>query len=129
MLWHSITRPAYDTYEEPFIDVPDGDTGWFEITYAKRRGILEDEGRFYPDSVLTTESALLWLYRTRNVAELPDMQPQHLSQLQSDFPLSDTEDALSPVSQSQLEQWMNELDTFLTDRVQQVSFTPKTSMD
>ncbi len=71
LIWSSISRPAESTREKPYIDVPKGDRGFLEITYAKSRGILNDENeRFRPDEPLTPSDALLLLFRTRNLERL-----------------------------------------------------------
>ncbi len=71
LLWNSISRPAESTREVPYIDVSEHDRGYREITYAKARGILNDENaRFRPDEPLTQSDALLLLFRTRNIERL-----------------------------------------------------------
>lgn len=71
LMWNSISRPAESTREKPYIDVSENDRGYREITYAKSRGILNDENvRFRPDEPLTPSDALLLLFRTRNVERL-----------------------------------------------------------
>ena len=53
VLWQSIQRKTEETRESPFTDVPEGTLGYAEITYAKRRGILDDtQDRFRPDDSL-----------------------------------------------------------------------------
>ena len=70
LLWDTINRKAYDTWMEPYRDVKEDDEGFQKITWAKRRGILEDEATFRPNDLLTVHDALLWVFRTRNVADL-----------------------------------------------------------
>ncbi|MDD5103327.1 MAG: hypothetical protein PHX93_02920, partial [Candidatus Peribacteraceae bacterium] len=71
VIWDGIRRDPDPTNEQPFADVPEGDRGSEQITYAKARGILDDDDeRFYPDESLTVADAVLWLLRTRNVADL-----------------------------------------------------------
>ncbi len=74
LLWNSIQRPSESTRENPYADVRQGDAGFAEITYAKARGILNDQNeKFYPDEPLAPTDALLMLFRTRSVERLrPD---------------------------------------------------------
>lgn len=67
LIWNSIVRPATDTRESPYTDVPEGSPGFKEITFAKRRGLLPDEETFHPDAPLELKDALLWMFRTRNI--------------------------------------------------------------
>ncbi len=123
LLWDSIRRPAFDVREVPFTDITEGERGFQEITYAKNRGVLDDEQKFYPEASLTLGDALLWLYRTRNVVELPDMQREHLSALMEKYPIvasgSDISAALS--SQEQLLTLMGLLDSLLREEIHVVS--------
>jgi len=123
LLWEGIRRPANDVREEPFADVPDGDRGFAEITYAKNRGIIDDAPTFTPDDSLTLGDALLWLYRTRNVAELPDMQQEHLPALMQRYPLIDTGANLASLVQSEadLRSLATKLDRQLREEVHVVS--------
>ncbi|OGJ60929.1 hypothetical protein A3C37_00495 [Candidatus Peribacteria bacterium RIFCSPHIGHO2_02_FULL_53_20] len=138
LLWQSINRAAYETREEPFLDVQKGDRGFLEITYAKNRGLLDGDssskspgdGAFHPDDPLILEDALLWLYRTRNVAELPEMQREHLPGLMEKYPVmssgrsrsSATGSALSAiVSSDNLLSLMHSLDQMLSEEVHEVS--------
>lgn len=72
ILWETIHRPAFDSREVPFTDVEEGSRGFTEITYAKARGLLDDDDpEFRPDAELLLSNALVWLLRTRNVDD-PD---------------------------------------------------------
>ncbi len=123
LLWQSIHRPVFDVRETPFTDVSEGDTEFQEITYAKNRGVLDDELQFHPDDALTLGDALLWLYRTRNVMELPDMQKEHLRTLMDRYPIvasgSDISDIIA--SQEELLSLTGKLDALLRDAVHEVS--------
>lgn len=123
LIWESIRRPAFETREE-FADVPEGDTGYLEISYGKRRGILDDYQDFYPDQYLSRQDALLWIYRTRNVAELPDMQLPNLPELMARYPLlAEETDLQAPViSLQEISDWMTNLDRQLRDEEHTVSF-------
>ncbi len=71
LIWNSISRPAEVTREKPYIDVSEGEKGYKEITYAKSRGILNDENTsFRPNEFLSVSDALLLLFRTRNIERL-----------------------------------------------------------
>ncbi len=123
LLWQSIQRPAFDVREIPFTDVIKGEKGFTEITYAKNRGVLDDESQFFPDDALTLGDALLWLYRTRNVVELPDMQKEHLQTLMDRYSIvasgSDISGFIS--SQEELLLLIGKLDSLLRDEVHEVS--------
>jgi hypothetical protein len=72
-IWSPLNRPAKETYEEPFQDIPETHPNYLLITYTKARGVLEDGFRFYPDEPLRLNDALLWLLRSRNVAYPDDI--------------------------------------------------------
>lgn len=71
LIWNSVLRPSEPTREKPYDDVKQGDTDFAEITYAKARGILNDQNeKFCPDVALAPSDALLMLFRTRAVERL-----------------------------------------------------------
>lgn len=129
LLWGSINRAAYETREKPFSDVPEGDKGFLEITYAKNRGLLDGDedsrspgsGAFHPDDPLITEDALLWLYRTRNVEELDAMQREHLHTMMERHPIVSVPDLSDVVSEEELLAMMRSLDQMLRNEVHEVS--------
>ncbi len=86
-LWESIRRASSAVRETPFTDVPKGAKGEEEITYAKARGILDDDETFRPDAPLELADALLWFYRTRNVDDPDLLTPEHLPDLLRRYPL------------------------------------------
>ena len=67
MIWEPLKRPAEQTREPPFVDVPETHTEFALIRFAKARGMVEDGSNFYPDEPLHTNAAILWLLQTRNV--------------------------------------------------------------
>ena len=132
MLWRSIARSVQDNREKQFSDVQEGDSGFTEITYAKYRGILDDDDeRFYPDDPMKAEDALLWLLRTRSVDDLEELSKEHLSNLLARYPLGDFVEpgpAAEPprvknqtVTQEELVDLMVRLDAFLKDEVHEAS--------
>ena len=129
LLWGSINRAVYDTREKPFFDVTEGDKGEREITYAKNRGLLDGDsdskspgdGAFHPDTPLTLEDALLWLYRTRNVEELDLMQREHLPAMMERYPVVSETDLSVVVSEEELLAMMRNLDQKLVEEVHEVS--------
>ncbi len=136
LLWRSIARPAEQSREEPFADVTKGDPGFLESTFAKERGILEgakeqkSSVQFRPDDALELSDALLWLYRTRNVAELPDMEREDLPVLLRRYPVgaflemqeSEHERVVEEtVTGDELVTLMRILDTLLREEVHEVS--------
>lgn len=73
LIWASISRAAQKSAEKPYGDVPPGAPGAFEITYAKARGLLDDDiAEFRPDAPLSPTEALLWIFRTRNIEPVDD---------------------------------------------------------
>jgi len=122
LIWESIRRPAYETSKEPFADVGRGERGFLEITYAKRRGVLDDEAFFRPYEPMILEDAVLWMFRTRNVADLPDMGREDLGKLLARYPMTDTPlDIGKTVTQGELLALMRALDTALMEEVHKVS--------
>ncbi len=68
LIWNSIRRALEPTTEKPFVDVPKGAQDEEILTYAKRRGLVDDnDTSFHPDEPLTAHDALLWLFRTRSI--------------------------------------------------------------
>ncbi len=129
LLWQSIRRPAEESRERPFDDVAEGDEGFLEITYAKERGILDssaspesDEQRFHPDDPLTLDDALLWLLRTRNVAELDAMTSEHLPALLERYQIADPAQLSASLMRDQLFALIQRLDADLAAEVHEVSF-------
>lgn len=122
LIWEAIDRPAEETRETPFLDVPEGDRGSFEITYAKRRGLLDDDvEEFRPDDALTMGDALIWLLRTRNVA-YPDAITLHLlpGWLEK-YPIASIDNVSRTVTLEALTTMMQEFDQMLRDEVHEVS--------
>ncbi len=121
-MWESIFRPAYENTSS-YGDMPEEERGHLEITYAKNRGILPDESLFYPDEPLTLRDALLWLYRTRNIRELPDMQVEDLSSMISQYPIVEmNRDLDAPFSNANLLDLIRTLDETLAKEVHEVSY-------
>ncbi len=130
LLWNSISRPAESTREKPYIDVSQGDRGFLEITYAKSRGILNDENvRFRPDEPLTPSDALLLLFRTRNIErlledggndfmELPNAPDVPALAKKYDLPF---DPAASSLTEEMLLGLMRDLDAKLAAEVHEVS--------
>lgn len=122
MLWESISRPSYKTKTD-YNDISEGDYGYQELTYAKNRGILPDEGNFRPNEPLILQDAMLWLYRTRNIRELPDMQEEDLPSMVSDYPIIEMNRPLDGrLRQEDLATLIAKLDGLLRKEVHEVSF-------
>jgi len=123
LIWSSILRPAYET-NHVFTDMSYEDRGGLEINYGRRRGVLEKEDKFFPDNPLIFEEALLWLYRTRNVDELPSMQLSDLSAMMDKYPILLDERYLDDIVilSSELIYMARELDTQLRNEVHTVSY-------
>jgi len=122
LMWESISRPAYEK-NTSYDDLGEDENGFLEISYAKNRGILPDEDIFRPNEPLLLKDALLWLYRTRNVRELPDMSEEDLSSMISDYPIVEMDREMEGrVSRADLEDLIQTLDATLTAQVHEVSF-------
>lgn len=122
LIWQSILRPIEDT-KSSFDDIKDGDIGAAEIRYGKRRGILNDEPLFRPDEALQLRDALLWIFRTRNVRELPDMKTEDLPDIISKYPITQMNRPLEGrVTSEEILTMMQTLDGMLRKEVHEVSF-------
>jgi len=122
LMWDSISRPAYERREN-YDDINEDERGYLEINYARSRKILEQESVFYPDEPLLLKHAVLWLFRTRNIRELPDMQPETLASMISDYPIIEmNRDLNGRVFKEDLLTMINTLDGMLTKEVHEVSF-------
>lgn len=121
LLWESVRRPALPMREKPFSDVVKGDRGFEEITYAKARGILDDdEESFRPDDPLLEEDALLWLFRTRSVDDIAELTRENLPTLRERYPLGPFDPA-KPLTEEELLARMRLLDAILADEDHEVS--------
>lgn len=132
LLWSSIRRATEENREKPFSDVPSGAKGFEEITYAKYRGILDDdEVEFHPDAPLMLEEALLWLYRTRSIDDISSLVRENLKDLVGRYPLAGVEfnDQFEgaprvvnrPVTEEELLSMMRSLDDQLVKEDHEVS--------
>jgi rare lipoprotein A (peptidoglycan hydrolase) len=86
-LWQGIKRPATESRGNWYADMPATERGALEINYAKRRQILEDEENFRPNDPLLLRDALLWMLRTRNVADPDDITEETLQTYLEKYPL------------------------------------------
>ncbi|MCB9808626.1 septal ring lytic transglycosylase RlpA family protein [Candidatus Peribacteria bacterium] len=122
LIWNSINRPAFETAQE-YSDVQEGDEGYLEISYGKRRKILLDGDQFYPDEPVILSDALLWIYRTRNVADVPDMDSDDLPSLISAYPIVEMNRPLDArVTRQDLLTMMTKIDGLLAKEIHEVSF-------
>lgn len=118
-IWQSLRRPVQPTRDQAFVDVPEESKGFAEITYAKVRGILDDEERFLPDDPLTPHEALVWLLRTRNVDEPDAIEPSTLSGYLLRYALTDL--PMASMTEDDLLSVMRKLDTVLSEEEHEVS--------
>ncbi|MCF7844910.1 MAG: septal ring lytic transglycosylase RlpA family protein [Kiritimatiellales bacterium] len=125
LIWESIRRPSEEVNRPKFTDIQEGDEGFQEISYAADRGILDDDGGYFiPEGKLMMDDALLWLMRTRNVADLSDMQKEDLPTMLQKYPIFDYDGDISAfgVSQFQLIELIRTLDTMMMEEVHNVSY-------
>ncbi len=122
MIWESIRRPAFETAKS-YNDIPEEDRGYLEISYGKRRSITIDDDEFRPDEPVVLSDTLLWIYRTRNIRERPDMEFDHLQGMITDYPIVATDQALtSRVTRDQLIKLLQKIDGLLAKEIHEVSF-------
>ena len=123
LIWESIHRPVTEQWYPEFEDVLEGDRGFTEISYAADRGILDIETYFRPDAPLTKGDAALWLLRTRNVADLEDMESSDLPDLLARYPIIALADREDPVAgPEQLTAFAQSFDGMLRNEIHEVSF-------
>ncbi|MFA6039166.1 MAG: septal ring lytic transglycosylase RlpA family protein [Candidatus Peribacteraceae bacterium] len=124
-LWQSLQRPVGTIHEDPYADVPEGAEGEREITYAKDRGLLEDEEAFHPDDPLRLQDALLWLFRTRSVEaegkDIDETAEEDLPALLERYPITSLSESLVYVEEEELLDLMRDLDGMLRDEIHEVS--------
>lgn len=124
MIWEGIRRDPDPTSEKPFTDVPEGERGSEEITYAKARGLIDDDTeQFFPEEPLTYADAALWLLRTRNVTDIDAMTPDTVSTLLERYPFIPASQNLadSVPSMDTLLGMAASLDNFLASEEHEVS--------
>lgn len=124
LLWQSIQRPVLENREKPFADVPKGAAGSEEITYARYRGIIDDDDEeFRPDDALLLDDALLWLLRTRNVDDIEDLTRENLPALLEHYPIEKltSENARTAMTENSLLELMRSLDSLLLKEDHEVS--------
>lgn len=125
LLWQPLHRAIDDVREKQFLDVPDSDPHAREIRFAKSRGILDDEENFSPHDPLELRNALLWLYRSRNIADVKDLTPQTLSGALVRYPIAYVKDAATldqTLTEDQLMTVMRSLDESLATEIHEASF-------
>jgi hypothetical protein len=123
LIWQSILRPAFEVNTLYYRDVQDLDPGFREITYARRRKILDEEEYFRPRDPLLLSEALIWIYRTRNILYPNEITPDSLSTILERYPLLVSFDNLDrTIDRVELLSLMHTLDSFLRGEVHEVSF-------
>lgn len=122
-IWESIYRPTTVQLYPEFDDVPKGDRGFTEISYAAERKLLDNDQFFHPEDALTKGTAALWLLRMRNVEELDAMEEEHLPELLERYPIIDIADRYELVGDMQeLNDMILRLNTLLYEEVHEISF-------
>lgn len=123
LLWQGIRRATQENGEQPFADVSEGARGFSEITYAKYRGIVDEEKLFRPDDSLALDDALLWLLRTRSVDELLALTRENLPALLKRYPVAFLvpDNASKTVTEEELEILARSLDEMLAKEDHEVS--------
>ena len=87
-IWNSIQRATVESREKPFVDVSADSEGSLAITYAKYRGILDDDQEnFQPENPLALDDALVWLFRTRSIDDISALTKENLPALLERYPV------------------------------------------
>ena len=119
-IWESIQR-AHSETRASFDDVPEDMRGYEEISFGKRRGILDDEEKFFPGEPLRKMEALLWIMRTRNIDDLDQMTRDRVPIFAERFRLT-VGDVQARVTRAEIMEWMRLVDAALIQEVHEVSF-------
>lgn len=133
LIWQSLKRPAIESKGEGYTDVPKGSDGSLEINYAKRRGILDELEKFYPDAPLERGDALIWLFRSRNVADVDLIMEDTLMTYLEKYPLGSyieknpddpekTRAIKKQLTEAELTDLITRFDQMLRDEVHETSF-------
>lgn len=124
-IWDTITRQADPVRRAGYTDVPAGAPGERVLSFAKVRKITTEADTFRPDDVATEEDALIWLLRTRNVADPDDITGETVREVAANHGLSawvEEDDILERgLSPAALERMIETLDKHLAAEVHEVS--------
>ncbi len=123
-VWNSLHRAIDKTSEKPYTDVSKDDPMYKAITFAKSRNILGDFDTFRPKDPLTLDVALIWLFRSRNLADPEDITPDTLSGFLVTYPIAmlPSPDVEMPtVTEDQLLFMMRSLDEQLSTDIREMS--------
>lgn len=124
LVWNSIHRPTEKTSEKAYTDVPTSDPMYATIRYAKSRNILGDFETFRPKDPLDLTSALIWLFRTRNLADPEDISADTLPDFLAQYPIAllpENPDDVPNITEDQLLFLMRSLDEELATQSHEVS--------
>ena len=124
LIWDSLHRAVTDVRETPYADVPESDDAFQKITFAKSRNILGDAEKFRPNDPLKLDEALIWLFRSRNLADPEDIAAKTLLTYLERYQIAklppDTE-TMPTLTKDQLITLIQLLDTALATEVHEVS--------
>lgn len=122
-LWDTIYRPVYNTYEAPFDDVFEDRSSYKVLTWAKRRGVLDDERKFYPDVAVQPEDLVLWLLRTRNVDTIDVLTIENLPNFTAKYPvLQQFLNNKRDITQESLENLVRNFTKELNSEIHEISY-------
>ncbi len=86
--WNSLHRVVGTTSETPYTDVPSSDPMYKTIRFAKSRNILGDFETFRPNDSLDVVTALIWLFRSRNLADPEEITEETLPDFLTEYQIA-----------------------------------------
>jgi rare lipoprotein A len=125
LIWNALHRAISDVREPQYKDIAADDVNARDIRFAKSRGILDDDvDTFRPKDSLDLQSAILWLFRSRNIDDPENITPQTLSGSLMKYPIAyvpNAEALKQTLSEDQLMSLMRSFDNDLSAEVHEVS--------
>lgn len=123
-IWNSLHRVVSNTSEKEYADIPSSDPMYRAIRFAKSRNILGDFETFRPNDSLDLISALIWLFRTRNLADPDDITEETLPTFLEEYQIARLPaegEAVPDITESQLLFMMQTLDEQLATTPREMS--------
>lgn len=125
LIWTPLKRPIEKTYETPFADVSESHPNFALITYAKARGIVDNGNYFNPEGLAPLNDALIWLFRSRNVAPPDEVNESALTNFITSYPVTVGPQDISQnemLTREKLMEIIQALDDALKNEIHAVSY-------